>query len=142
MHDLDFSKSTALAFCNEHDGVSRDLLALADKVFYIPMLGFAQSFNISVAAAIGLYFAVSRRVKLFGTNGDLPENEKEALRALWIRKSVPMAEAVLERYRADEEERTEDTPKSSTEDSGELAATTEDDEATQIEVPSGSDGDK
>ncbi|MBM4352869.1 MAG: RNA methyltransferase [Deltaproteobacteria bacterium] len=121
VHDLDFSRPVALAFCNEHEGASSELLKLADHVFYIPMLGFAQSFNISVAAAIGLYFAVSRRIKLFGTNGDLTDTEREELRTLWIYKSVPMAEAMLERYRSTEGERTEDTPKSSGEDSGEVS---------------------
>jgi len=122
IQDLDFSRPVALAFCNEHSGVSSELLALADHVFYIPMLGFAQSFNISVASAIGLYFAVSRRVKIFGTNGDLPEEDLTSLRALWIHKSVPLADAMLDRYRKAEEENTEDTPRNFGEDSGELCS--------------------
>ncbi len=30
---------------------------MADETFYIPMVGFVQSFNVSVAAAITLYHA-------------------------------------------------------------------------------------
>ena len=154
VHELDFSRPIALAFCNEHSGATGELMDLADHVFYIPMLGFAQSFNISVAAALGLFCAVSRRIKLFGTNGDLTEDEKVGLRALWIRKSVPMAEAMLHRYRTAEEERTEDTPHTAYEDSSEIRSEdsseirsedsselTEvgDYEATQLETGSGDD---
>ena len=42
----------ALVFGNERRGVSSVLLEAADATFYLPMAGFTQSFNISVAAAI------------------------------------------------------------------------------------------
>ncbi len=34
----------------------------ADDVFFIPMLGFVQSFNVSVAAALVLYEAAGRAI--------------------------------------------------------------------------------
>jgi tRNA (guanosine-2'-O-)-methyltransferase len=45
----------AVIFGNEHRGASDELRALADGTFAIPMKGFVESLNVSVAAAITLY---------------------------------------------------------------------------------------
>ena len=50
--DFDWTQPTALVMGNEQRGVSPEMLALADEQVSIPMLGFAQSFNVSVAAAV------------------------------------------------------------------------------------------
>jgi tRNA (guanosine-2'-O-)-methyltransferase len=50
--DFDWTQPTALVVGNEQRGCSPELLALADEQVAIPMLGFAQSFNVSVAAAV------------------------------------------------------------------------------------------
>jgi tRNA(Leu) C34 or U34 (ribose-2'-O)-methylase TrmL len=42
----------AFVFGNERSGVSSDLVAAADELFTIPMFGFVESTNISVAAAV------------------------------------------------------------------------------------------
>ncbi len=55
--DIDYSKPTAFVFGNEKDGVSPELLNACDGKVKIPMYGFVQSFNISVAAALCLSFA-------------------------------------------------------------------------------------
>lgn len=52
LYDLDWSVPTAVVMGNEKDGVTPELAALADGAFRIPMAGFSQSFNISVATAI------------------------------------------------------------------------------------------
>jgi tRNA (guanosine-2'-O-)-methyltransferase len=80
LYSLDFDQKLALVFGNERFGVSEDVLAGVDGVFWIPMRGFTQSFNISVAAAITLSHAVSWRVQRLGEAGDLAEPEKDALR--------------------------------------------------------------
>lgn len=54
---LDFSKPTAIVLGDEKDGVSKEMLGQVDGTFRIPMYGFAQSFNISVAGALILYHA-------------------------------------------------------------------------------------
>jgi len=92
---IDFAKPTALAFGNEHDGLSGEFLDLADLVFVVPMLGFTQSFNISVSAAISLHHAVGERVRKLGSNGDLEEADRLALREKWLHLSVPLAEQVV-----------------------------------------------
>ncbi len=50
--DFDWTQPTALVMGNEQRGVSPEMLALADEQVSIPMLGFAQSFNVSVATAV------------------------------------------------------------------------------------------
>ena len=50
--DFDWTQPTALVMGNEQRGVSPEMLELADEQVSIPMLGFAQSFNVSVAAAV------------------------------------------------------------------------------------------
>lgn len=62
--DLDFSDPCAIVLGNEADGISEEMAELADQNFIIPMQGFVQSFNISVAAAICLYHARSAQDQL------------------------------------------------------------------------------
>lgn len=79
--EMDFSRPTAIVFGNEKDGISPEMIAEADHTIIIPMRGFVQSFNISVAAAIALYHAASERRRKLGRHGDLSDEEKTILRA-------------------------------------------------------------
>jgi tRNA (guanosine-2'-O-)-methyltransferase len=103
LSDVDFSGPVALVFGNESRGVSDDALALADSRFAIPMRGFSQSLNVSVAAAVSLFRAVERRETQRGRHGDLPEAEAQALRerfyvlAVKQRARIAKAEAVADR---------------------------------------------
>ena len=103
IEDLDFTKKTALVFGNERDGVSREMLAAADERCFLPMTGFAQSYNISVAAAIALYHAYRDRMARSGYHGDLTDDERDYLRAVYFKRSVRHADQILRRVLADEE---------------------------------------
>ena len=61
LHSIDFTKSIALVFGNEHSGVSNEIRALADGNFIIPQVGIIQSLNISVACAVTLYEAYRQK---------------------------------------------------------------------------------
>lgn len=61
LHEIDFSKSIALVFGNEHSGVSDEIRALADGNFIIPQVGIIRSLNISVACAVTLYEAYRQK---------------------------------------------------------------------------------
>jgi tRNA (guanosine-2'-O-)-methyltransferase len=61
LHNIDFTKSIALVFGNEHNGVSDEIRALADGNFIIPQVGIIQSLNISVACAVTLYEAFRQK---------------------------------------------------------------------------------
>jgi tRNA (guanosine-2'-O-)-methyltransferase len=87
-------------FGNEFEGVSEALLAGADAWCRIPMDGFVQSFNISVAAAVCLYHVRADRMARAGRHGDLDPVEQEALRASFYIRSVRAAAQILERAEA------------------------------------------
>ncbi len=101
--DLDFTKKTAVVLGNEHEGISGELLALCDGAFVIPMRGFTQSFNISVAAAITVYHATCARAAALGTAGDLALEDKDTLRTRWVELSVQRAALLKEELSAREE---------------------------------------
>lgn len=61
LHSIDFTKSIALVFGNEHSGVSEEIRTLADGNFIIPQVGIIQSLNISVACAVTLYEAFRQK---------------------------------------------------------------------------------
>lgn len=82
----------ALAFGNEHEGVSAELRAEARGAFSVPMRGMVESFNVSVAAGIALYTVTRDRP------GDLGEDEVRALRARFLLESVRSPNLVIERY--------------------------------------------
>jgi tRNA (guanosine-2'-O-)-methyltransferase len=103
--DLSFAGKVALVFGNESRGVSEEALALADERYAIPMLGFVQSLNVSVAAAVSLFRAVERREAERGRHGDLAPEDAQALRerfyvrAVKQRARIAKAEAVSIRRR-------------------------------------------
>ena len=82
--DFDFSEPTAIIFGNEKDGVTPEALELCDERMVIPMTGFVQSFNISVAAAISLFHAHSDRIRRIGESGNLSDIEKQILKAEYL----------------------------------------------------------
>jgi tRNA (guanosine-2'-O-)-methyltransferase len=82
----------ALAFGNEHDGVSDELRSVADGSFAIPMRGMVESFNVSVTAAVALAAATR------GRRGDLGVDEALALKARFLMESVREPELIIERY--------------------------------------------
>jgi len=81
---LDFGRKVALVFGGEHAGLSDALLAACDGRYQIPMPGFSQSLNVSVAAAISIYIAASLRRRAIGGPTDLAPAEVEALAQAWI----------------------------------------------------------
>ena len=83
----------AVVLGNEHRGVSEEFRKLADGSFAIPMLGFVESLNVSVAAAVTLY-TLSQRL-----HAPLTEQERVRLEARMMISSTRSAESILERAR-------------------------------------------
>jgi tRNA (guanosine-2'-O-)-methyltransferase len=89
--DLSAVYKAAIVFGNEKTGVGAALAALADERVAVPMSGFSQSLNVSVAAAITLYAATR------GRSSELDENARTELRARYMLLSVARgAEVVAE----------------------------------------------
>ncbi|MCD6115498.1 RNA methyltransferase [bacterium] len=53
--DVDFTLPAALVMGNEALGVSKDILEISDEILEIPMLGYKNSMNVSVAFGIAVY---------------------------------------------------------------------------------------
>jgi tRNA (guanosine-2'-O-)-methyltransferase len=84
LYEQDLTKSTALVFGNEHDGVSDELRAMADGNFIIPQSGMIRSLNISVACAVSLYEAFrQKQIKGHYANRKLNAEEFTELRNQW-----------------------------------------------------------
>lgn len=94
---FDFTRKTALVLGNELNGISPAMLELSDARCVVPMAGFAQSFNISVAAALVLYQARRDRIARLGRSGDLTPTERERLQADFTVRALRNARAILER---------------------------------------------
>lgn len=100
--EVDFTKPTALVFGNEHDGVSQELLGASDTVCRLPMTGFSESFNISVAAALSLYHVYRDRLLCQGFHGDLKPQERAILTAEFLMRSLqPHTNSLLNRLAKD-----------------------------------------
>jgi tRNA (guanosine-2'-O-)-methyltransferase len=84
LYEIDFTRSIALVFGNEHDGVSEEIRSLADGNFIVPQMGIIQSLNISVACAVSIYEAM-RQKKAAGQydQSRIPEERVKAIKKDW-----------------------------------------------------------
>ncbi len=83
--EIDYTKPTLLVMGNEKEGVSPEVIEMADEVIIIPMQGMVQSLNVSVATALILYEA-QRQLENAGRY-DKPVLSKEKaneIKAAWI----------------------------------------------------------
>jgi len=88
IYDLEPSEKLALVFGNEHEGISTEVKEKADGLVHIPMLGFTDSFNISVSASIFLHDLIRKAVSFNHPEFYLSEEEKNHLRLKWYREIV------------------------------------------------------
>ncbi len=86
---IPLTPAIALVFGNEGDGVSETTLRLCDAAFTIPMFGFSESLNVSVAAAVALENLTRRYRAWIGRPGDLSPQERAALLARWSAGEIP-----------------------------------------------------
>ncbi|MDF1563233.1 MAG: RNA methyltransferase [Deltaproteobacteria bacterium] len=88
LHEVDFKRPTAVLLGNESTGLSEELVDAADGAVMIPIYGLAQSYNVSVAAALTLAAAVEQRRRAWGSPGDLDEASKALLRLRYYRSAA------------------------------------------------------
>lgn len=87
IHEIDFTKKTAIVLGNENRGISEEVEEMADELIYIPMYGMVQSLNVSVSNAVILYEALRQR-KAAGMydESELPLDELEKKIDEWSAK--------------------------------------------------------
>jgi tRNA (guanosine-2'-O-)-methyltransferase len=97
LEDFDISKKSALFFGTERDGLSEELITQADCFLKIPMVGFTESLNISVAVAI-IIQNLTQRLRKTNFDWQLTEEEIFLKRIDWTKKSIKDVERIQERY--------------------------------------------
>ena len=98
LQDFDFTKKTAFVFGVEAEGVSDCVIEHADGFLKIPMVGFTESLNISVAAAIILQ-EVTTKLRNSNINWQLSTEEKELLYFDWVKKTIKNVASIEAHYR-------------------------------------------
>ena len=102
IRDFDISKKSAIVMGVEKMGVSEQMMRQADAFIKIPMVGFTESLNVSVAAAI-IMEELTTRLKASDLDWQLSEEEKSALYKEWVQKSIKHYSEIEERYLSAEE---------------------------------------
>ena len=97
LEDFDISKPSALFFGTERDGLSEEILNRADGFLKIPMVGFTESLNISVSAAI-IIQNLTNRLRNSEINWQLTEEEILEKRLDWAKKSIKDIKRIEARY--------------------------------------------
>lgn len=95
--DFDITKKSAFVFGVEKAGVSKTMLDQADGYLKIPMAGFTESLNISVAAAIILQ-SVTERLRSSDVDWKLNDEDKFLKKVDWMEKTIKSIDKVKERY--------------------------------------------
>lgn len=95
---LDPREPCALAFGNEHTGLSPVLRDLCDGAVSIPMHGASQSLNVSVAVAVAVQILAERRRQALGRPGDLDDTARTALEAAYLKLEIRGWQAVVVRW--------------------------------------------
>lgn len=94
--EVSVERPMALVFGNEHEGLSEAARDAADERFRVPMYGFVESLNISVACAVSVYDVLERRRRL-GSMSHLDHGSQARFRAAWYSASVRAAPELLAR---------------------------------------------
>lgn len=97
LHDFDISKKSAFVFGVEKEGVSDYVMENADGFLKIPMVGFTESLNISVAAAIILE-NLTTRLRRSQLDWKLSEEEVLELYIEWVQKSIKNVDKITEHF--------------------------------------------
>jgi len=97
LQDFDLTTKTAFFFGTERDGLSSEIIDAVDGNLKIPMVGFSESLNISVAAAIILQ-TLTDQLRQKDIPWSLSAEEKLNKRLDWCKKSIKSIDAILDRY--------------------------------------------
>ena len=95
--DFDISKKSCFFFGRETEGLSDYAMQHADCFLKIPMVGFTESLNISVSAAIILQHVTSK-LRKSDIDWQLTEDERIAKRFDWIKKTIKNYDKIIERF--------------------------------------------
>jgi len=91
---LPLDQKTALIFGTELTGLTPMALEMADDFIKIPMVGFTESLNISVSAAIFIQ-TLTNRLRSSDISWQLSDVEKDSLLLNWLKQSINKSEMII-----------------------------------------------
>ena len=91
------AKPSAIFFGTEKNGLSEEVIEQADGFIKIPMVGYTESLNISVSAAI-IIQDITTRLRQSNINWQLTEEEVLEKRLDWTRKSIKDIEFIEKKF--------------------------------------------
>lgn len=97
--NLPLDTKTALIFGTELAGLTPQALDLADDYVSIPMVGFTESLNISVSAAIFIQ-TLTARLRKSEIDWALTEPERNQVMLSWLRQSISKSDAIIRVFMA------------------------------------------
>lgn len=97
LEDFDVTKKSCFFFGRETEGLSKEVMEKADCFLKIPMVGFTESLNISVSAAIILQH-VTTKLKKSTVKWQLTDAELLEKRFDWCKKTIKSFDEILGRY--------------------------------------------
>lgn len=95
--DFDISHKSAIFFGTERNGLTPEVISQADGFLKIPMVGFTESLNISVSAAI-IIQSITSRLRDSDIDWKLSEAEILEKRLDWARKSIKDIKRIESRF--------------------------------------------
>ncbi len=97
LQDFDVTKKSAFVFGVESEGVSETVIENADGFLKIPMVGFTESLNISVAAAIILQ-EVTSKLRNSEVDWRVSDEEKQMLYFNWVKTTIKNVDKIEAYY--------------------------------------------
>jgi tRNA (guanosine-2'-O-)-methyltransferase len=97
LNEFRLTDKTALFFGTEKEGLSSEVLEIADDTIQIPMVGFSESLNVSVSVAIILQ-VLAGKLRESELPWQLDQEEILTKRLDWTIKTIKDAEQIIERY--------------------------------------------
>jgi tRNA (guanosine-2'-O-)-methyltransferase len=97
LEDFDVTEKAAIFFGRETEGLSDIVLDAADDFIYIPMVGFTESLNISVSAAITLQHLMTK-LKASDTPWQLSDSALFNKKMDWTKKMIKDVDRIIERW--------------------------------------------
>jgi len=98
LRDFDLATPAALFFGAEKTGISDALREEADELLCIPIYGFTESFNVSVATALILQSLTDRLHQREDITWQLSEEEQERILLKWTMQTVRSGEELAVRF--------------------------------------------
>lgn len=97
LENLKIDNKIAIFFGTELKGLSDIAINNADEFVKIPMYGFTESFNISVSAALAIFY-LSEKIKKSDLNWELNEMETIDTKLSWVKSVIKCSDLIEKNF--------------------------------------------